>query len=177
MGLLDDAIREHLELKRRHGADAGEVARLEREAFGPLRREVGDVPAVAQEERPREPELEYEDDDLDYEADVLYEDASPAGPEPRLEDVGELPAEPLHQPPVEPLHEPPAEPAHEPPPPPRDTAQQATAEFSIEDDAEPPADEPEEGDELLEETPEFLQETPEHDRLWFEQRPPRDFDF
>ena len=32
-------------------------------------------------------------------------------------------------------------------------------------------------DDLLEETPEFLQDTPEHDRLWFEQRPPRDFDF
>ena len=29
----------------------------------------------------------------------------------------------------------------------------------------------------LEETPEFLQETPEHDRLWFDQKPPRDFDF
>ena len=29
---------------------------------------------------------------------------------------------------------------------------------------------------MLEETPEFLQETPEHDRLWFEQKPPRDFD-
>ena len=33
------------------------------------------------------------------------------------------------------------------------------------------------GDDVLEETPEFLQETPEHDRLWFEQKPPRDFDF
>jgi hypothetical protein len=30
---------------------------------------------------------------------------------------------------------------------------------------------------VLEETPDFLQETPEHDRLWFEQKPPRDFDF
>ena len=29
MGLLDDAIREHLELKRRHGADPDEVARQE----------------------------------------------------------------------------------------------------------------------------------------------------
>ncbi|MGX6449403.1 hypothetical protein ACVU7I_15270, partial [Patulibacter sp. S7RM1-6] len=29
----------------------------------------------------------------------------------------------------------------------------------------------------LSQTPEFLEETPEHDRLWFEQRPPRDFDF
>ena len=34
-----------------------------------------------------------------------------------------------------------------------------------------------EGEDVLEETPEFLQETPEHDRLWFEQKPPRDFDF
>ncbi|MBA3408178.1 MAG: hypothetical protein H0U06_08995, partial [Solirubrobacterales bacterium] len=32
-------------------------------------------------------------------------------------------------------------------------------------------------EDVLEETPEFLQETPEHDRLWFEQKPPRDFDF
>jgi len=30
---------------------------------------------------------------------------------------------------------------------------------------------------VLEDTPDFLQETPEHDRLWFEQKPPRDFDF
>ncbi len=34
-----------------------------------------------------------------------------------------------------------------------------------------------ERDDVLEDTPDFLQETPEHDRLWFEQRPPRDFDF
>ena len=34
-----------------------------------------------------------------------------------------------------------------------------------------------EGEDVLEETPEFLQETPEHDRLWFEQKPPRDFDW
>jgi hypothetical protein len=39
----------------------------------------------------------------------------------------------------------------------------------------PPAGEEEE--DVLEETPDFLQETPEHDRLWFEQKPPRDFDF
>jgi hypothetical protein len=37
-----------------------------------------------------------------------------------------------------------------------------------------PADD--EGD-VLEETPDFLAEAPEHDRMWFEQRPPRDFDF
>ena len=33
MGLLDDAIREHLELKRRRGADPGEVAREQLEAL------------------------------------------------------------------------------------------------------------------------------------------------
>ncbi|HZE04694.1 MAG TPA: hypothetical protein VE127_05695, partial [Solirubrobacteraceae bacterium] len=38
MGLLDDAIREHLDLKRRRGADPAEVERLEREALGPVRR-------------------------------------------------------------------------------------------------------------------------------------------
>ena len=50
MGLLDDAIKEHLELKRRHGADPSEVARLEHEALGPARREpVAEAP-VAEEE-------------------------------------------------------------------------------------------------------------------------------
>lgn len=34
MGLLDDAIREHLELRRRHGADPGEVMSKEQEALG-----------------------------------------------------------------------------------------------------------------------------------------------
>ena len=38
MGLLDDAIREHLELKRKHGADPDDVARQEREALGPGQR-------------------------------------------------------------------------------------------------------------------------------------------
>ncbi len=34
MSDLDDAIREHLELKRLHGADPAEVSRLEEEALG-----------------------------------------------------------------------------------------------------------------------------------------------
>jgi hypothetical protein len=45
-------------------------------------------------------------------------------------------------------------------------------------DAPPEAAAPEApSEDVLEETPEFLQETPEHERLWFEQRPPKDFDF
>jgi hypothetical protein len=38
MGLLDDAIREHLELKRLGGADPSEVIRQEQEALGPVLR-------------------------------------------------------------------------------------------------------------------------------------------
>src|ERR1700759_1291675 len=45
MGLLDDAIREHLDLKRRRGADPAELERAEREALGPVRRK-GDVATV-----------------------------------------------------------------------------------------------------------------------------------
>ena len=38
MGDLNDAIREHLELKRRRGADPAEVAREEQEALSPVTR-------------------------------------------------------------------------------------------------------------------------------------------
>lgn len=38
MGILDEAIREHLELKRQHGADESELKGLEDEAFGPADR-------------------------------------------------------------------------------------------------------------------------------------------
>src|SRR3954447_25667496 len=38
MGALDDAIREHLELKRRHGASEDEIRQAEAEALGPARR-------------------------------------------------------------------------------------------------------------------------------------------
>jgi hypothetical protein len=41
MGLLDEAIREHLELKRRSGADASVVEREEQEALAPVPPEDG----------------------------------------------------------------------------------------------------------------------------------------
>jgi hypothetical protein len=44
MSILDDAIREHLELKRAHGADDAELKRLEDEAFGPPARPDGPDP-------------------------------------------------------------------------------------------------------------------------------------
>jgi len=44
MGLLYEAIREHLELKRRAGADPGEIARTENEALSPVVPEPGSPP-------------------------------------------------------------------------------------------------------------------------------------
>ena len=52
MGVLDDAIREHLDLKLKRGADPGEVEKEASEALGPARREpasalpVEDAPEV-----------------------------------------------------------------------------------------------------------------------------------
>ncbi len=46
MSILDDAIREHLELKRAHGADEAEVKKLEDEAFGPAARPEEPDPAA-----------------------------------------------------------------------------------------------------------------------------------
>ncbi len=58
MGILDDAIRQHLELKRQHGAPITDLDRLEQEAFGPATRpgdpefETGEepVPSAGSEE-------------------------------------------------------------------------------------------------------------------------------
>src|SRR5580693_2443545 len=54
MGLLDDAIREHLELKRLRGADPGDVAREEQAALGPVRRGDETVPDDRQGEEAAE---------------------------------------------------------------------------------------------------------------------------
>jgi hypothetical protein len=58
------------------------------------------------------------------------------------------------------------------PPEPAEHAGQETVEYDVEAEHQRG-----EKDDPLEETPEFLQDTPDHDRLWFEQRPPRPFDF
>jgi hypothetical protein len=264
MGLLDDAIREHLDLKRRRGADPAEVERAEREALGPVRRspdaehepfldhdprlhdgqvlhdgtafdhepasgytveessaaytngagwdesagtapaELDDpwAPAGGQPELPPQaPAGSFEDDDP-FESDDPFEDEDPLdddeehGPE---DDEGEedydaessaardivsptfepTPSASAAPPPVAP---PPV--AATPPPIDRDPPRQPprlsenllgeTIEYDVEESF---ADEEGDDEDVLEETPEFLQDAPEHDRLWFEQRPPRDFDF
>jgi hypothetical protein len=164
MGLLDDAIREHLELKRRHGADPDEVSRQEREALGaPVRGEFA-KPAG-------------EGTEPGADAEAAEPETAVAAEIPDVEEPPEMPGEPEPEPVEEELAARAPEPGDEEDPwlveeladsEPRDRAEP-------EPDAAPP--EPAEGEDVLEETPEFLQETPEHDRLWFEQKPPRDFDW
>lgn len=235
MGILDDAIREHLDLKRAHGAPEEEVRQKEAEAFGPVRHEAPAAAASVADEHtqllaPEDvPDLHdhggethvAEPAPADFDAlDPHHADADAAPPaaeagagtlEPSSIETGppiapthpptdehpalvdhdrfhheEHPPEPVFRPtaaapaappdaPLEPapvddppVGDPPVEHPDTDEPPPRQSPEQA---HGHEEHEEP------EGEELLEETPEFLQDAPEHDRLWFEQRPPRDFDF
>lgn len=215
MGLLDDAIREHLDLKRRRGGDPTEIERAEREALGPVRRgpELTGEEEVAAPAPPSAPEADYPAAPPEAEhPPEAAEQWEPFSEDPELRALEEpeevTPYEPARAPDGDPLmdderfpgetHEPvPPDPVDvalapevEPPPPaapplphpadPRPAAHddeslarrvdQETEEYQLEPEEEV-------GDDVLESTPEFLQDAPEHDRLWFEQRPPRDFDF
>lgn len=226
MGLLDDAIREHLELKRRRGGDPAEIARAEQEALGPVRREP--EPAAPTADAPHDERVQAELHDEGHGHDGApavhaeelaaahdFDDEPSRPPAPPEEQTRILTPEERHRDEASHRHVPeqhvaaPAdrlspgeesfeehrEPAvpeqhlaapadklpehHDDPHADRrrsEVVDQPTTEYRVEDhhhdDAPPSSDE-----DVLEETPDFLQETPEHDRLWFEQRPPRDFDF
>jgi hypothetical protein len=261
MGLLDDAIKDHLELKRRHGADPSEVARQEHEALGPARREpAAAAVAPVPDERALVDQDDFEDAPPLDDDDVLVDDED-ADDAPLLDDdyEDEVIADERLDAPLHRAHGQVPEPeaaAPEAAPLPESTVDQPTRQFSLheledasrgpaeveeassgpaevedassgpaevedassgpaeveeassgpaevedassgpaevedappgepaaaQDEREPhadvvPADDEPDPEDVLEETPEFLQETPEHDRLWFEQKPPRDFDF
>jgi hypothetical protein len=263
MGIFDEAIREHLELKRQQGAGDSELRELEDDAFGPAARPgespVAEAPAaVGDEALPAETELlaglqeappepaqtppdeehpamehstvDPGDDDAGTVAVETEEHPPPEPvegaeeiPEPvdEAEDVSiaDQPTElydvgdeaPVEKAPVEDSGEPvedeffseqslsdeldqaldapeteqglPPEPSEEPPEP-AVQEEELPSEPAVEKGEPSPGepegdfdDESEEGEDVLEETPEFLQDTPEHDRLWFEQKPPKDFDF
>ncbi len=117
MGLLDDAIREHLELKRRAGADADAVAREEREALGR-----GGAPGAAppaadyagHEEAYIAPDDVYAAEEERYVPPAAY-------PSSGFYDAGTddyAPDEPAYAPPPPPPPPPPTPPAHVGPPPP-----------------------------------------------------------
>jgi hypothetical protein len=245
MGVLDDAIREHLELKRKHGASEDELRREEEDALGPARRDVtpeADEGAVgdgedAVEEPPgadtEAPSVPFDGDalpaDLESEsgesepfreatpleesepfsdsatldepapfpegdAPVIRRTSEPAEPPPDAEEpqgAPDFPPDPEagapEYPPV-PEREPEPDPeAPDYPPKPADDAigrdptdgapRSGPPNDEFGDDGESGQAAPAKPGDLLEDTPDFLEETPEHDRLWFEQKPPRDFDF
>ena len=199
MGLLDDAIREHLELKRRRGADPNEVEREQHEALDPIVRgsapvddaggtvaieqpivarddvaaDAGTVAGGVPEEMPAEPPPGGGATELGETAELdmrtvlgdehLAEDSTPGGGSTATPGVagGARPAPAA----AAPLRD----------------EQPASADDSLEWEmpgaADADAADAELEEDVLEETPDFLRETPEQDRLWFEQRPPRDFDF
>ena len=115
-----------------------------------------------------EPSEEYEEDDF-FSEQRLSDELNQALEAP-VTDEHEAPPEP------EPLAEP-----QTPPPPPR--TDEPTAIFDVEagdeeESGEHDALEPEDEEEdVLEGTPDFLEDAPDDDDLWFEQRPPKDFDF
>jgi hypothetical protein len=235
MGILDDAIREHLDLQRRRGADPTEVERAERDALGPVRRGPEAAPGSDPDSVHDAESAEYEPEDHPSDSEgfdrALESEAyEPAPSEPATEIAREPQREPasdqdaeswsyessapqpetaalppsraeppiagpddglLAEPPAssagglaypetsDPEQAAPAQPPASPPPHPAGgTTGTETAEYDVEAalDSEPHR-EGAEGEDVLEETPEFLQDTPDHDRLWFEQRPPKDFDF
>ena len=280
MGILDDAIKEHLELKRQHGADDSELKQLEDEAFGAAERpgDEGSTPdplAEAPTEFMAQPDLEPEaaaeaaPEALAPEADeapgrrsgrseiadlqepppsrpdesAMEHEAVPMPPEPvgepeistgptteEREAIAEQPTEmfdieeelgtsQVEAPSEEELVEEGIEEPRLAPVDPLagldedaagaegedeyeedddfwdekrlsdelDQALEAPSEVEADDEeavfeAEPepeaeiqPPARPDE--DVLEETPDFLEEAPEDDQLWFEQKPPKDFDF
>jgi hypothetical protein len=205
MGVLDDAIREHLELRRRHGVSDEELRRQEEEALGPTRRDAGPVDTGDEDAISADAEQLSVDEAEDAvpPPEAVVDDALAADDEAEPLDAREPDLHEDDHPEVlavdhpEPYVDAPLEPKSDHPPSESETAhgpapsvETEEHEFEeldddelVDEDGEPleeggdALDESEEGEDVLEDTPDFLQETPEHDRLWFEQKPPRDFDF
>jgi hypothetical protein len=108
MGILDDAIKEHLDLKRQHGAAEDELKRLEDEAFGAA-------------ERPGE---------ADSTPDPLAEAPTEFMAQPGVEDAGET-----EEPAAERRPRPDVADLQEPPPPPEPSPEPAAEEPPTEEES------------------------------------------
>jgi hypothetical protein len=129
MSILDDAIREHLELKRAHGADEGVLKKLEDEAFGPPQRP-DEVDPFA--EAPTEFLTSPGEDAAD--APAIFDEEERSGRRPDIADLQEAPpaGDPVTEAPI---------PEDAPPPSFEDAAPQSATPFQDEL-APPPADAP-----------------------------------
>jgi hypothetical protein len=174
MGLLDDAIREHMELKRLRGGDPTVIARQEQDALGPVLHEedsAGDAASYV-ENAPG--------DAVPHAVGTTPHDAAPheqgAAPQAPDDDSSE-PQQPDHGPDFANVGQETAEldmrtvldEQHE--------AADRAGQIDSAGLAVAPEESGESVEDVLEETPDFLRDTPEQERLWFEQQPPRDFDF
>jgi len=96
MGILDEAIREHLELKRRHGAGDSELQQLEDEAFGQAERPgeeaVADPLAEAPTQFMEQPDVP-EEGAARREPTIADLQEPPPAPEPEAQPAGEVAAE------------------------------------------------------------------------------------
>jgi hypothetical protein len=179
-GSLADAIAAHLALKQEHGADPSEVEHELEDALSPPIREeepAATAPAPAEPAPAPEPEPEPAPEPEPVAAAPEPEPVAAApeptpAPAPVVEDGSEANPEPITEEAV-------ASSVEEPKP----GEITGTIEFEFGDDLEdepepePKIDEASEEGDLLEATPDFFEETPEHDKLWFDEAPPRKFDF
>lgn len=182
-GSLADAIAAHLALKKEHGADADAVEHELEEALSPPRRdeepEAVAPPPPEPEPKPEvEPDLEpepaaepvREPEPISEPEPVAVAPEPEPAPAPVVEDGSEADPEPISEESV-------ASSVDEPKP----GEITGTIEFEFGDSeaeaakAEPAEEVPDH--DLLEDTPDFFEETPEHDKLWFDEKPPRKFDF
>jgi hypothetical protein len=153
MSILDDAIREHLQLKRAHGADAAELKRLEDEAFGPPGRP---DEADSFSEGPTEFLAAPSADAAEAKAEATEREA------PNITDLQEAPEPPKGEPVAEeePAEEPSPSGEHETVPVPRPEsgpttderqaiAEQPTEFFDVEEEIGAPSEQPSPTDEQL----------------------------
>ena len=200
MGILDEAIREHLDLKRRRGATDSELQRLEDEAFGPpsrpgepdfpeqegesaeqsgngVAREGAVAEAPVAPEAPIPPPAEGEqveepDEQVAAEEETtIYDEAASEPPIETLDTVEHELPEQEAEPEAPPPEGPGSEPAAEPEPSEQEPGLAAEGEDASEEDESQPEED------VLADTPDFLRDAPEDDELWFEQGKPKDFDF
>jgi hypothetical protein len=132
MGVLDEAIREHLDLQRRRGVSDAEIARAEEEALGPARRA---APASFHEDEPAS--------DLYSEETRVVSPMEDVAPPPLAEDLVERARiDPGARPdPTRVVHDIDEDPLAPPPPVVRAEVDDEPAEGPLVDD-EPPIDEP-----------------------------------
>jgi len=163
MGYLDEAIRDHLALQRRRGVAKEELERAEAEALGPVA--ASDLAESVSERSTEDLDAELESAP---EAAPTRDGAQSAPSDGSASPNRDQPTEAYDLADLDELLEGEAEAAPAQPEPMLDEPRRTSTDAPTEpdDEADP-----------LEETPDFLQETPEHDRLWFEQKPPKDFDF